>query len=71
MHLLHEDRRRRESQGIVKAKADGKYRGRPEDEKRNAALLAMLKSRQSWSTIVKATGASRSILAKLAKRIES
>src|SRR5579863_9114236 len=32
----YEDRRRRQAQGIVKAKAAGAYRGRPEDTARNA-----------------------------------
>lgn len=66
----YEDRRRRQAQGIAKAKDEGKYAGRPEDVERNAAILAMLKSGQSWSTITKATGCSRSTLARLAKRLE-
>lgn len=64
----YDDRRRRQAQGIAKAKDEGRYRGRPEDEKRNAALMAMLKAGQSWSSIVAATGCSRSTLARLAKR---
>ena len=64
----YEDRRRRQAQGIAKAKTDGRYRGRPEDAERNAAITDMLKAGQPWSTIVKATGASRSTLARLAKR---
>lgn len=66
----YEDRRRRQAQGVATAKEAGKYRGRPEDEKRNAALTAMLKGGQSWSSIVSATGVSRSTLARLTKRIE-
>ena len=31
----YDDRRRRQLQGIMKAKAEGKYRGRPEDKKRS------------------------------------
>jgi len=65
----YEDRRRRQKQGIEKAKADGVYRGRPEDEKRNAAIVGMLKSGQSWNSIVSATGCSRSTLSRLAKRV--
>ena len=63
------DRRRRQSQGIAKAKDEGKYKGRPEDEKRNAAIIGMLKAGQSWSSIVAATGCSRSTLSRLAKRV--
>ncbi|MBX3579776.1 MAG: recombinase family protein [Rhizobiaceae bacterium] len=65
----YEDRRRRQAQGIAKAKREGRYRGRPEDGERNAAILKMLKAGQSWSSIVAATGASRSTLARLAERL--
>lgn len=65
----YEDRRRRQSQGIAKAKEAGAYRGRPEDTERNAAILRMLQSGQSWSTIIAATGCSRSTLSRLAKRL--
>ncbi|TPI80429.1 recombinase family protein [Mesorhizobium sp. B2-8-9] len=63
------DRRRRQAQGIATAKADGRYKGRPEDTERNCAIMKLLASGQSWSSIVAATGASRSTLAKLAKRV--
>ena len=63
----YEDRRRRTAQGIDKAKAEGKYLGRPQDLKRNAALLAMLDLGASWSEVCAATGASRSTLARLVK----
>lgn len=65
----YEDRRRRQAQGIATAKSDGKYAGRPEDTKRNAAITAMLRAGQSWSSIVDATKCSRSTLARLAKRV--
>lgn len=65
----YEDRRRRQAQGISKAKEQGRYKGRPEDEGRNAAIMSMLKAGQSWNSIVAATGASRSTLARLAKRM--
>ncbi|MQT12023.1 recombinase family protein [Segnochrobactrum spirostomi] len=64
----YEDRRRRQEQGIEKAKADGRYKGRPENTDRNAAIVKMLRSGQSWNSIVAATGASRSTLARLTKR---
>lgn len=67
----YDDRRRRQTQGIEKAKAQGVYRGRPEDEKRNAAIMSMLRSKQSWSSIIAATGCSRSTLARLAKRLDA
>jgi DNA invertase Pin-like site-specific DNA recombinase len=64
----YEDRRRRQAQGIAKAKAKGEYRGRPEDTDRNAGIAGMLKSGMSWSAIQAATGCSRATVAKLAKR---
>lgn len=67
----YEDRRRRQRQGIEKAKADGAYRGRPENEKRNAALIDMLRKGQTWATIVEATGVSTSTLSRLAKRLKA
>jgi len=66
----YEDRRRRQTQGIQKAKAAGAYKGRPEDTERNAALMDMLRHGQTWASIVKATGVSTSTLSRLAKRIK-
>lgn len=65
----YEDRRRRQAQGIQSAKERGAFKGRPEDEKRNAALIEMLKGGQTWASIVAATGVSTSTLSRLAKRI--
>lgn len=64
----YEDRRRRQAQGIAKAKEEGLYRGRPEDAERNAAIRKMLESGMSWNSIVAATGCSRSTLSRLAKK---
>lgn len=65
----YENRRRRQMQGIEKARSKGLFRGRPEDTERNAAIIQMLRKGQSWSGIVSATGCSRSTLARLAKRV--
>lgn len=59
------DRRRRQAQGIAKAKQEGKYRGRPKNTERNKAILEMLDKGASWSAVCKATGASRSTLSRL------
>jgi DNA invertase Pin-like site-specific DNA recombinase len=64
----YEDRRKRQAQGIVKAKGEGKYRGRPEDTARNAGIASMLRARSSWSAIQDAFGCSRATIAKVAKR---
>lgn len=65
----YDDRRRRQAQGIVKARAAGRYKGRPEDEKRNDGIIKMLEAGMSWNSIVAGTGCSRSTLARLAKRV--
>lgn len=66
----YEDRRRRQQQGIATAKAAGSYRGRPEDTKRNDAIIAMLRRGQTWESIRHATRCSNSTIARLAKRIK-
>lgn len=63
----YEDRRGRQAQGITKAKAEGRYRGRPEDTERNAGIAAMLTKGLSWSQIQNVTGCSRATIAKIAK----
>lgn len=67
----YEDRRRRQAQGIEKAKAAGEYRGRPEDVERNKAIMEMLKAGQSWNTIIAATKCSRSTIARLAEKLRA
>lgn len=62
------DRRRRVAQGQAKAKAEGRYRGRGEDSKRNALIGSMLGRGVSWSQIMEATGVARGTVAKIAKR---
>ena len=64
----YDDRRRRQAQGVAKAKAEGKYRGRPEDADRNAGIAGMLRSGMSWTAIQAAVGCSRATIAKVAKR---
>jgi DNA invertase Pin-like site-specific DNA recombinase len=64
------DRRRRQRQGIEKLKAEGGYKGRKEDTKRNEAIMAMLKRGDSWNHIVAATGCSRSTLSRLSGRLK-
>lgn len=67
----YEDRRRRQQQGQAKAKAEGRYKGRPENSPRNAGIASMLVSGKSWSFIEDATGCSRATIAKIAKRVKA
>jgi hypothetical protein len=64
----------RQVQGIAKAGAEGRYRGRPEDKKRNTAIMNMLKRGMSWNSIIEAASSSgkklsRATLSKLARRV--
>jgi DNA invertase Pin-like site-specific DNA recombinase len=67
----YDDRRRRQAQGIAKAKAEGTYRGRPENVDRNAGIAGMLRSGMSWTAIQAATDCSRATIAKVAKRAQA
>lgn len=58
----YNDRRRRQTQGIEKAKQAGLYRGRQADTERHAAIADMLDRGMSWSQVSAATGASRSTI---------
>jgi hypothetical protein len=53
-----DDHRRRQMQGIAKAKSEGKYRGRLEDKKRNTAIMNMLKRGMSWNSIIEGSSGS-------------
>jgi DNA invertase Pin-like site-specific DNA recombinase len=64
----YDDRRRRQAQGIARAKTEGAYRGRPEDTGRNEGIAGMLHSGMSWTAIQSAAGCSRATIAKVAKR---
>ncbi|MHC2337871.1 recombinase family protein [Bradyrhizobium sp. USDA 4454] len=66
----YEDRRRRQAQGIAKAKTEGKFKGRPENVDRNAGIEGMLNSKMSWGDIQKATGCGRATIAKVVKRMK-
>lgn len=66
----YDDRRRRQAQGIAKAKADGRYHGRPEDSERIEQIGRLLAEGKSWNVVMRLTGASRATVAKAAKRIK-
>jgi DNA invertase Pin-like site-specific DNA recombinase len=65
----YEDRRRRVAQGQAKAKAEGRYRGRPEDSAKNARIARMLNAGLSWSQIQDTLHCSRGTVAKVALRM--
>jgi DNA invertase Pin-like site-specific DNA recombinase len=65
----YEMRRHRAAQGMAKAKAEGKYRGRPENVSRNAGVAAQLRGGASWTSIQKSMGVSRATINKIAHRM--
>jgi DNA invertase Pin-like site-specific DNA recombinase len=68
----YDDRRRRQAQGIARERTDHpeKYRGRPENAKRNDTIAALLNDGKSWSFIQRATGCSKDTLARVARRVK-
>lgn len=64
----YEDRRRRQFEGIAKARTEGKYRGRQINEKLHRNIEALLRDRKSYSEIVDILGCSRSTIAAVKKR---
>lgn len=65
------DRRRRQAEGQARAKAEGRYQGRPENVARNNAIAALLKKKASWSQVMAATGCSRQTVAKIAAKLRA
>ena len=66
--LSYEDRRRRQSEGIEKARTEGKYRGRQINRKLHRNIEALLRDRKSYSAIVDILGCSRSTIAAVKKQ---
>jgi DNA invertase Pin-like site-specific DNA recombinase len=66
-----EDRRRRQAQGISRAMAEGKFKGRPENTERNSDIADMLAEGKSWNTIQRVTNCSRATIAKVAAKRSS
>jgi DNA invertase Pin-like site-specific DNA recombinase len=65
-------RRERAAQGVQKAKAAGKYKGRVENTERNALIQRHLKAGQSsWTEIMELVGCSRGTVAKQAELLKT
>ena len=67
----YDDRRRRQRQGIAKAKEEGKYRGRQKDEKKRQHIARLLVTGHSYSAIQEMLGCSRHLIASVAKEARS
>lgn len=66
----YEDRRRRQRQGIAKAKAEGRYRGRPVDERLHASVRELLMDGKSYSKVMVIMKCSRATVAKVARELK-
>jgi DNA invertase Pin-like site-specific DNA recombinase len=67
----YEDRRRRQAQGIEKAKTAGLYKGRPENTEKNEAIRTLLIEGKTWSQIQAMVPVSKATLAKLSKGLRT
>ncbi len=63
----YETRRKRQAQGIAKAKAKGKYQGRKPDHDLRQNIRLLLDEGKSWSQVQQLLKCSRSTIAKMAK----
>ena len=66
----YEDRRRRQKEGIVKAKSEGKYRGRPVDYALQQKIAGMLLDKKSYDYIQHILNCSRTTISKVSKRLK-
>ena len=65
----YEDRRRRQAQGVQRAKREGKYKGRPEDKALHQKIEGLLTDGKSYNYIVNLLGCSRHTISKAKKRL--
>ncbi|WP_244186200.1 recombinase family protein [Xenorhabdus ishibashii] len=66
----YEDRRRRQAQGVKKAKQEGKYKGRPIDKNLHQKIEGLLREHKSYNYIVDLLGCSRHTISKVSKEIK-
>jgi DNA invertase Pin-like site-specific DNA recombinase len=66
----YEDRRRRQKEGIVKAKSEGRYLGRPSDVALQLKIQGLLVDKKSYDYIQHILGCSRSTISKVSKKLK-
>ena len=64
----YQDRRRRQTEGIAKAKTQGLYKGRREDVELHKKVKLLLSENKSYNMIINLLKCSRGTIAKVAKR---
>lgn len=63
------DRRRRQAEGVQKAKAEGKYRGRPVDKELHSKIRTLINDGKSYNFIQGILGCSRHTISKVNKEL--
>ena len=66
----YEDRRRRQKEGIIKARSEGRYRGRQIDIELQQKVEGMLSDKKSYDYIQHILGCSRSTISKVSKKLK-
>lgn len=64
----YEDRQKRQAQGVQKAKKEGKYRGRPINEKLHSDIAGLLSEGKSYAYIRDLLGCSEHTISKIKKK---
>ena len=67
----YEDRRRRQAQGIIKARKLGRYKGRPENEKLQNNIASLLSREFSYTEIQEIYKCSRTTISKVKKKMKN
>jgi len=67
----YEDRRRRQAEGIIKARSEGKYKGRKADTSKDAAVALMLKDKKSYTDIQKALKVGKDRVARVKREMSN
>ena len=66
----YENRRRRQQEGIIRAKAEGKYLGRRKDVEKRKIIASLLKTGHSYSDIQKTAKCSRHLIAVVSQELK-
>ncbi len=65
----YDDRRRRQAQGIQKARNENKYKGRSDDLKLQSKIEGLLRDGKSYGYIVDSLNCSRTTISKVKKKM--
>ena len=66
-----QDRKRRQQEGIKKAKANGLYKGKQENSELHAKIQLLLSEKKSYNMIIHLLQCSRGTIARVAKKLKA